>query len=357
VSVFGNVYAGKRVLVTGHTGFKGSWLSLWLDQMGAEVTGLSLAPRTSPNHWELLKLDVTDRRGDLRDGSLVAEAVEQARPEIVFHLAAQPLVRASYADPIETWGTNVMGTAHLLDACRHTEGVKAIVAVTTDKVYLNREWPWGYRETDRLGGRDPYSASKGAAELVIDSYRRSFFDRGGPLLASARGGNVIGGGDWSQDRLIPDLIRATQHGKLEIRSPRATRPWQHVLDCLAGYLLLGQHLLEGGAEYAAAWNFGPGVEDNRTVAEVLTLLRSYWPDLEWFSNSLAQPHEANLLYLDSSKSRAGLGWQPVWKLEDCLSATAEWYRALHEKNRIETRAQLETFVGKARAAGIRWAGP
>jgi CDP-glucose 4,6-dehydratase len=356
MKLFGNVFAGKRVLVTGHTGFKGSWLALWLRELGAQVTGFSLSPNSAPNHWDLLKLDVADLRGDLRDAARVAEAVRQARPEVVFHLAAQSLVRASYKDPLETWGTNVMGTAHLLEACRATEGVKAIVAVTTDKVYENREWPWGYREIDRLGGHDPYSASKASAELVIDSYRKSFFAKNGPLLASARAGNVIGGGDWSQDRLIPDLVRATRSkATLQIRSPGATRPWQHVLECLAGYLLLGQHLLEGGAQYATSWNFGPGAEDNRTVAEILALLRSYWSDLEWAATSQPQPHEANLLYLDSSKARAAIGWQPVWKLEDCLAATAGWYRALYENDRVETLAQLQAFVADSRAARIPWA--
>ncbi|MEO8064315.1 MAG: CDP-glucose 4,6-dehydratase [Pseudomonadota bacterium] len=357
MKAFGGVYAGKRVLVTGHTGFKGSWLTFWLKEMGAEVTGLALPPNTAPNHWDLLKLDINDRRGDIRDAAFVAEVVKQANPEVVFHLAAQPLVRESYRDPVGTWGTNLMGTVHLLEACRLTKGVRAIVVVTTDKVYENREWPWGYRETDRLGGHDPYSASKAAAEIAIGSYRKAFFADGGPLLASARGGNVIGGGDWSQDRLIPDLIRATQaKGRLEIRSPGATRPWQHVLECLTGYLLLCQHLLGGGARYAEAWNFGPGVEDNRTVAEILTQLRSYWPGLEWFTTSQSQPHEANLLYVDNAKSHAALGWKPVWNLQHCLEATAGWYRAWYENSRVESGVQLDTYVQDARAAGVWWAG-
>jgi CDP-glucose 4,6-dehydratase len=358
VNAFGGIYNGRRVLLTGHTGFKGSWLALWLQQLGANVTGLALAPTTEPSHWQLLQPRIAERRGDIRDAALVAEVVRDARPEVVFHLAAQPLVRASYADPLESWSTNVMGTVHVLEACRRIGGVRAIVAVTTDKVYANREWPWGYRETDRLGGHDPYSASKAGAELAIDSYRKAFFrDAEAPRVASARGGNVIGGGDWSQDRLIPDLFRATQERKaLEVRSPASRRPWQHVLECLSGYLLLGQKLLgSDGAQYADAWNFGPCVEDNRTVEEVLTLLRSHWPQLQWHATRQPQPHEAKLLYLDNSKSKADLGWRPVWGLIGALEATAQWYRAFAEQQRVETHSQLARFVQEARAAGSSWA--
>ncbi|RNC68884.1 MAG: CDP-glucose 4,6-dehydratase [Desulfuromonadales bacterium] len=353
---FGKIYNNRRVLVTGHTGFKGSWLSLWLQELGAIVSGLALAPDTHPNHWELLKLDMQEDRADIRDSAAVAGCLDRTRPEIVFHLAAQPLVRRSYQDPLETWSTNVIGTANLLEACRNTPGVRAVLVITTDKVYDNNEWPWGYRETDRLGGHDPYSASKAATELVANSFRKSFFNTlSSPLLATARAGNVIGGSDWSEDRLIPDLIRAVQSGSsLEIRSPKATRPWQHVLECLSGYLLLGQKLLEGYSEFADAWNFGPEQDSNRTVADVLAGLKNYWPQINWHQTSEIQPHEANLLYLDSAKAKRLLGWQPVWTLEDGLSATVEWYSAFIENNRVLSRQQLTAFVKTALDKGLGW---
>jgi CDP-glucose 4,6-dehydratase len=356
VMLFADIYRGRRVLITGHTGFKGSWLALWLKELGADVSGIALDPDTQANHWHLLKLDAADHRQDIRDASKVQALVEAARPEVVFHLAAQPLVRRSYREPIENWSTNVMGTAHVLEACRQAGSVKAIVAVTTDKVYANQEWPWGYRENDRLGGHDPYSASKAACEILIESYQKAFFNHDKELLlASARGGNVIGGGDWSEDRLIPDLVRAvSQHQPLLIRSPQATRPWQHVLECLAGYLLLGQKLLEARREYAGAWNFGPGPEDNRTVAEVLTLLRVHWPELVWEQTRDSQPHEATLLYLDHAKARTILGWQPVWNIEQALQATADWYRRFHEKGAVDSRDQLAKYIDAARSVRASW---
>ncbi len=353
---FDNIYHNRRVLVTGYTGFKGSWLTLWLQEMGASVSGIALAPDTHPNHWDLLKLDIQENRIDIRDSAVVEKCLDSIKPEIVFHLAAQPLVRRSYQDPLETWSTNVIGTANLLEACRNTSGVKAVVVVTTDKVYENNEWPWGYRETDRLGGHDPYSASKAATELVVNSFRKSFFYVPSSLfLSTARAGNVIGGGDWSADRLIPDLVRAVQTGNsLEIRSPLATRPWQHVLECLSGYLLLGQKLLEGQSEFADAWNFGPEQVSNRTVSEVLTSIKSYWPQINWHQTTDAQPHEANLLYLDSSKAKKQLQWQSVWALEEGLAATAQWYSAFIEDKRILSRQQLITFVEAASDKGLSW---
>jgi CDP-glucose 4,6-dehydratase len=354
---FRSTYRGKRILVTGHTGFKGSWLALWLRELGATVTGIALAPEASPSHWELLGLDMADRRIDIRDAAALAAAMRAAEPDIVFHLAAQPLVRRSYNAPDETWSTNVMGTVNVLDACRHLDSLRAIVVVTSDKCYRNREWAWGYRENDELGGHDPYSASKAAAELVAASYRASYFSAAdAPLLATARAGNVIGGGDWSQDRLIPDLVRAISAGRpLEIRSPRATRPWQHVLESLSGYLLLGQQLLAGRHEFAEAWNFGPDESGNRQVEDILTRLQAHWPALRWQVNARPQPHEAKLLYLDSTKSHLMLGWHPVWRLDDCLAATADWYRAWLERKEVASQAQLQAYLRAARDQGLGWA--
>ena len=353
---FGDCYRGSRVLITGHTGFKGSWLAYWLGELGAQVSGISLDPDTQPNHWEQLNLTVDDHRLDIRNADMVNAVVEKFRPEVVFHLAAQPLVRRSYRDPIDNWSSNVMGTAHILESCRHVDSVKAIVAVTTDKVYANEEKAQGFCESDPLGGHDPYSASKAACELLIDSYRKAFFsDKNSPLLASARAGNVIGGGDWSEDRLIPDLVRSvTESEPLLIRSPHATRPWQHVLECLAGYLLLGQRLLEERREFSGAWNFGPLSEANRSVTEILTSMQTHWPDLKWEQTDSAQPHEATLLYLNSAKANEKLGWRPVWSLDQALQTTADWYRNFHEQGVTSTDKNLATYVSDARSAGAAW---
>lgn len=353
---FNSVYEGKRVLVTGHTGFKGSWLTLWLTELGAQVTGVSLDPETSPNHWDLLGLNVDDRRTDIRDAERLKQIMLDVKPEIVFHLAAQALVRRSYSDPLDTWSTNVLGTANVLDACRQAGGVKTIVVVTTDKCYQNQEWAWGYREIDPLGGHDPYSASKAGAELVAASYRKSFFQTEmGPLLATARAGNVIGGGDWSQDRLIPDLVHALEAGRsLEIRSPLATRPWQHVLECLSGYLLLGSQLELGNKAFADAWNFGPDPNGNRTVTEVLEKLNHHWSELNWNVTRSPQPHEANLLYLDCSKSRTQLHWQPVWDIDLTIEKTAVWYRAWSSNRQVISREQLVEYVSTAAIHGAVW---
>jgi CDP-glucose 4,6-dehydratase len=357
LNAFGSAYQGHRVVVTGHTGFKGSWLSLWLHTLGAEVTGLALDPPSEPSHWDLLKLSIEDQRIDVRDETGVRSVLADARPEIVFHLAAQPLVRRSYREPIVTWATNVMGTAHVLEAARHVPDVRAVVVVTTDKCYENREWPWAYREQDRLGGHDPYSASKAGAELVAASYRTAFLqDPSAPLLATARGGNVIGGGDWSEDRLIPDLVRSVSAGEpLVIRSPHATRPWQHVLDCLSGYLLLGQRLLAGDASCAEAWNFGPGGDGNRTVEQVLEDLARTWPQLRWQVASSPQPHEAGLLQVDSAKAKMHLGWQPVWKLEESIHHTASWYRRFLESGEVCSADELNVYVADAVNSGLGWA--
>ncbi len=357
MTAFGDVYKGCRVLLTGHTGFKGSWLALWLKQLGAEVACLSLPPNTDPSHWGLLGLTVEEHLVDIRDYEAVRKVVQQVRPEIVFHLAAQPLVRRSYADPLTTWATNVQGTAHVLEACRHESSLRAIVAVTTDKCYENQEWLWGYRENDRLGGHDPYSASKAGAELVAASYRQSYFGKeGSPLLATARAGNVIGGGDWSEDRLIPDMVRASARGEsVEIRSPNATRPWQHVLESLSGYLLLGQRLLQKQQGFAEAWNFGPDETGNQTVSTVLSRLNESWNGLRWQVTDMPQPHEAGLLQLDSTKARTLLEWLPVWGLDEGLRRTAEWYRLYLEKGEVCTHRQLSDYVEAAAAKRLAWA--
>lgn len=357
LNAFGSVYRGRRILVTGHTGFKGSWLCLWLQALGAEVAGLALDPATNPNHWDLLKLSIRDHRIDIRDESAVRNVFVAEKPEIVFHLAAQPLVRRSYREPITTWATNVMGTAHVIEAARHTTDVGAVVVVTTDKCYENREWPWAYRERDRLGGHDAYSASKAGAELVAASYRSAFLHQpSAPLLATARGGNVIGGGDWSEDRLIPDLVRSVVADEpLIIRSPRATRPWQHVLDCLSGYLLLGQRLLTGDKACADAWNFGPDAEGNRTVEGVLRDLAGTWPQLRWQVTSSPQPHEAGLLQLDTAKAKMHLGWRPAWTLQKAVHSTADWYRQFLERGEVSSSDQLAAYTNDAVSSGLGWA--
>ncbi|MGV1005655.1 MAG: CDP-glucose 4,6-dehydratase [Candidatus Nanopelagicales bacterium] len=354
---FDSAYRGRRVLVTGHTGFKGSWLCLWLSSLGANVSGLSLDPQSTPNHWDLLRLPTNDHRIDIRDEVAVRDILAEERPEIVFHLAAQPLVRLSYREPITTWATNVMGTAHVLEAVRSTPSVRAAVVVTTDKCYENREWPWAYRERDRLGGHDSYSASKAGAELVAASYRSAFFHQGSsPLLATARGGNVIGGGDWSEDRLIPDLVRSlTADSPLKIRSPHATRPWQHILDCLSGYLLVGQRLLQGDGSCAEPWNFGPDQQGNRTVEEVLNALAQDWPQLDWELEAGEQPHEAGLLQLDSSKAKMRLGWRPVWGHETAIRHTARWYQTWLESGEVASLEQLSKYTADAIALGVGWA--
>ena len=354
--MFSNIYKNKNVLVTGHTGFKGSWLSLWLESLGARVMGLALAPESSPSHWDLLSLQIKSLHLDIRDADGLKRVVDNENPEIVFHLAAQPLVRRSYRTPLETWSTNVLGTANILEACRHNPSVRAIVVVTTDKCYENREWVWGYRETDRLGGHDPYSASKAGVELVASSFRNSFFSDGdSALLATARAGNVIGGGDFSEDRLIPDVVRAAQSCEsLEVRSPNATRPWQHVLDCLSGYLLLGEKLLGRDATFASAWNFGPDEAGDKRVQEVLEKFQAQMSNINWFSSDVEQVHEANFLHLDSSKARQILLWQPVWEFEEAVRKTAEWYREWLSNRNVISMRQLDDFTNTAKEKKITW---
>ncbi len=324
-------WRGKRVLLTGHTGFKGAWLALWLRDMGAEVTGLALPAATVPSLFALIgaaALVAQHHEVDIRGREAVRRVVAQARPQIVIHLAAQALVRVSYRQPLETFDTNVMGTAHVLDALCEQPDLRAVVAVTTDKVYFNREWHRPYREDDALGGHDPYSASKAACDIVIASYRQSFLSAQGVALASARAGNVIGGGDWAEDRLIPDAARAWQAGRvLEVRRPEAVRPWQHVLEPLAGYLVLAERLWENPA-LADAYNFGPPAADVASVREVIALARqAYGRGDATFATELAGPHEAELLQLDISKARAALGFSPCWGLQESVRRTMDWYRA------------------------------
>ena len=356
MTLFSDIYRGSSVFLTGHTGFKGTWMSLWLKMLGADVTGVALDPSSKPCHWDLIDLDMVDNRFDIREAQKLTESINIAKPKIVFHFAAQPLVRHSYIDPLSTWSSNVMGTANLLEACRQQPSVKAIVVISSDKCYENNEWLWGYRENDRLGGYDPYSASKACTELVVGSYRNAFFSTPeSPLLASARAGNVIGGGDWSMDRLIPDIVRSVSEGKsLKIRSPKSTRPWQHVLESLSGYLLLGQNLLQGRRELAEPWNFGPAQEGNREVEGVLSSMKKVWPALDWEIEQSAQPHEASLLYLDSSKAREAIGWRPVWSIDKSIEVTASWYRAFVEQNKVISCAQLEEYIKEAQSLDVEW---
>lgn len=326
-------WAGKRVLLTGHTGFKGAWLSLWLARLGARVSGFALAPETRPNLFETIDFpSERSRIGDIRDLAALAEAMEASQPEIVIHMAAQALVRPSYADPVGTFAVNAMGTVHLLEAVRGAPSVRAVVVVTSDKAYENREWPYAYRETEAMGGRDPYSASKGCAELVTSAYRASFFGADGhpARIASARAGNVIGGGDWSADRLIPDIVRAFRAGQsVEIRAPHAIRPWQHVLEPLAGYLRLAECLAGAdGDAFAEGWNLGPADEDCRPVADLVERLARGWGDgAGWHLSQRTHPHEATYLKVDASKARARLGWDRRLTLDTALDWTAAWYRA------------------------------
>lgn len=345
VDVTPGFWQGKRVFLTGHTGFKGGWLSLWLQNLGAEVTGYALNPPTNPSLFAVAQVGVEMRSiiADIRDLPALRCAMDKAQPEIVFHLAAQPLVWESYRQPVETYATNVMGTAHLLEAVRQVGGIRSVVIITSDKCYENREQPWGYREDEAMGGYDPYSSSKGCAELVTAAWRRSFFnpddyEKHGVAVASARAGNVIGGGDWAADRLIPDLIRALQAGEpMRIRQPTAIRPWQHVLEPLRGYLLLAERLWTEGPAYAEGWNFGPDEADARSVRWLAEHLAVAWgTGATWCSDAQPHPHEAHYLRLDCAKAHQRLGWQPRWNLARALAETVTWYRA--EQAVVDMRA-------------------
>jgi len=353
-NLYSGIYRNRNVLVTGHTGFKGSWLALWLEQMGTNVIGYSLEPPTQPNHFELLDLNISSTIGDIKDLESLSKAIAHFSPEIVFHLAAQPLVRHSYKEPVDTFMTNVMGTVNVLEACRQTGSVKAIVNVTSDKCYKNREWIWGYREKDPMGGFDPYSASKGCSELVTSCYRNSFGDSK-LLIASARAGNVIGGGDWGIDRLVPDMCKAAAAGQVtEIRNPNAIRPWQHVLEPLSGYLQLGQRLLEGDSQMAEAWNFGPLDISGMTVKEIAEKLKQHWRFNFNFATVSPALHEAKMLKLDCSKAYSKLEWRPVWNNDQMLKATSEWYKEFYENNSILTYQQLASYISDAKDMQIIW---
>jgi CDP-glucose 4,6-dehydratase len=343
-------WRGRRVWITGHTGFKGGWLALALAQAGARVWGFALPPDTSPNLFALADVggSVASQLGDIRDRAAVQAAARVAEPEIVFHMAAQPLVRAAHADPVGTWATNVMGTVHVLDALAELKCARAVVVVTTDKVYDNREWAWAYRETDRLGGREAYGASKAATELVAASYRDRLASQGTAMM-TVRAGNVIGGGDWSADRLIPDAVRAWSAGQpLVVRNPLAVRPWQHVLDCLTGYGLLARALADGNAPPATpALNFGPDGRDARRVQDVINLMQAAWPGhAGWQQDSASHPYEARLLEVDSSLARTTLGWQPRWGVDTAIARTAHWYRTVLSGSdaRAATHADLEAHA-------------
>lgn len=341
-------WQGKKVLVTGHTGFKGSWLSIWLQELGAQVLGLALNPETNPNLFEVADVGqgMTSVIGDIRDFSLVKKTFQEFQPEIVIHMAAQALVRYSYKDPVETYQTNVMGTMNVLEGIRSCGSVKAAIMVTTDKCYENKEWERPYHENDVLGGHDPYSSSKACAELLTESYRRSFFIDTPIAVATVRAGNVIGGGDWSEDRLIPDIVKANAATHpLKVRYPDAIRPWQHVLDPLHGYLLLTERLFEQGQDYAQAWNFGPMSEGLKPVRWIADFFSDRWSDFSWELEAKQQPHEANILKLDCTKAHEQLSWQPKWGLEMALDKIEQWYAGFDNSQDMKKmcQAQIEQF--------------
>jgi CDP-glucose 4,6-dehydratase len=338
----------KRVFLTGHSGFKGGWLSLWLQQLGAEVIGYSLEPPSDPSLFTLARVadGMVSLHGNICDLDALQAAVRKHRPDIVIHMAAQALVRRSYADPVETYAANVMGTVNLLEAVRRTGSARAVLIITSDKCYENRNWHWGYRENEAMGGYDPYSSSKGCAELVTAAYRRSYFGSG-PATASARAGNVIGGGDWADDRLIPDTIRAILRGEaVRIRSPRAVRPWQHVLEPLHGYLMLLERLWTDGAAIAEGWNFGPDDRDARPVSDIVAAVVRLWGDsASWVSDDATHPHEAAVLRLDCSKARQLIGWRPILQLDSALEWVVDWYKDYSSRRdmRVATLDQISRF--------------
>lgn len=361
--MFNNIYNNRKVLVTGHTGFKGSWLALWLQSLGAEVFGFSLIPDKDPNHYDLLDLDIDDKIADIRDYNALKNWVDYCNPEIIFHLAAQPLVLRSYKEPIYTLETNILGTANILEASKNSISIRTVLIITSDKCYKNNEQIWAYRENDPMGGYDPYSASKGCSEIITSCWQNSFFklqDYGKThqtLVASARAGNVIGGGDWAPDRLVPDMMRAIhKQNKVKIRNPQATRPWQHVLEPLSGYLLLGQKLMEGQKDFAEAWNFGPLDEENITVEGIVLKAKKIWPGMDYeIAQTPDQPHEAGILKLDCSKARVKLKWKPVWTCDKAIEKTISWYRNYYESGNIPSHDHLDDYFSDAITKHVIWA--
>ena len=360
--MFNDIYKGKRVLVTGHTGFKGSWLTVWLNELGAEVCGISLPMEGEFSHYALLKPDIRSYICDIRDAEKLGRIVTNFRPDAVFHLAAQPLVRRSYRDPAGTFAANVMGTVNVLEACRKCDSVRAVVAVTSDKCYDNPGTHHRFRETDPMGGGDPYSASKGCAELVVSSYRRSFFrleDYGVKhrmLIASGRAGNVVGGGDWAEDRLIPDIMRAAAaRSTVELRNPRSVRPWQHVLEPLSGYLALGEKLFAGEKDFSGGWNFGPEDGGTVTVEEAAGILREEWPDIVFRTAADPDaPPEAEVLRLNCAKARRELKWRSVWSPDEAFRRTARWYRDFYRKGAVTTMRDWNEYIAAAKGDKLAW---
>ena len=344
-----NFWKGKKVLLTGHTGFKGSWLTLWLRHLQAEVSGISL-PAQQPSHFDIAHIEeeITSYYCDITEPSKLPTLIQTIEPEIIFHLAAQALVRPSYNDPVSTFATNIMGTVHLLDAARQCNSVQSVVIITSDKCYENQEWLWGYRENDVLGGKDPYSCSKACAELVVNSYRHSYLDKQNINVATARAGNVIGGGDWGKDRLLPDLLSSFSNKKpVIIRNPKATRPWQHVCEPLSGYLNLAQKLSENGSAYAQAWNFGPSDNANKTVSWIADYVQQKLPDsLPWKTSDEDNPPESQILKLDNSKAGTNLGWHPILSVDQALDWTVDWHQAWLNKQEMKefTLNQIQDFI-------------
>ncbi len=346
------IYKNKKVFITGHTGFKGSWLSSLLNSIGAEQMGYSLSPNSNPSHYNILNSQNESIIGDICDATYLKQCMKNYMPDIVFHLAAQPLVRESYKNPLNTYNTNVIGTLNVLEAVRSCPSVKAVVIITTDKVYENKEWAHPYRETDKLGGYDIYSSSKACSELLVKSYQQSFFNKldykktHDKLIATARAGNVIGGGDWSADRLIPDIVRATTENRVtKIRNPESIRPWQHVLDCLFGYLMLGEKLINEQSEFADAWNFAPYSHESLTVKEVSNISKKIWNEINIeFEKPLVDFHEAALLKLDNSKALTLLGWKPKWDTQTAIEKTIEWYKSYYSNNDVLTFSHIKEYL-------------
>jgi len=356
-NLFSNIYKGKRVLITGHTGFKGSWMSLWLTKLGAEVYGIALEPNTEPSHWDLLDLNIHSYICDIRNLEEIENLFQSIQPDIIFHLAAQSIVRVSYEKPVDTYTTNIIGTINILEASRHIANLKAIIIVTSDKCYENKEWIWGYRENEAMGGQDPYSSSKGCAELVTAAYRHSFFNVEGnhTLIASVRAGNVIGGGDWAKDRIMTDIVlSASQNKTLFLRNPNSTRPWQFVLEPLSGYLCLGVKLLEGDENFAEAWNFGPHLGNNITVEQLVLIASRCWGNIKYEIDKRIHPYESNYLMLDSTKACKRLSWNPVWDIDISVKNTIEWYKTYYESGVISSEQILDDYISDAQKQGLVW---